>query len=67
MPTAKVRVTKPKVGRLQIRISNEDEKLLNGFSKDGSVDKSQFVTLLIRKYGKALAQTLSREEAPQAN
>ena len=62
MGKAKVVTSQLRTGRLQLRLSEEDEDALLEYCTLARIDKSQFAVLLIRKYGKALAEVLSREE-----
>jgi hypothetical protein len=54
--------SKIKSDRFQIRMSVLDKKLLFEYSEVAGVDPSQFSILLIRKYGAALSESLSRQE-----
>jgi hypothetical protein len=57
--------SKLKNNRLQIRASSQDEDYLLKKCVEAGVDKSQFITFLIRKYAAHLAELLARKESPE--
>jgi hypothetical protein len=61
------RTKKNKTQRIQIRLTDLDLLMLTKYSDRAGVDRSKFITLLIRKSGEHLASLIAATESNAEN